>query len=146
MWWQPAVQHVVRLESRASRLGVAIDTGRGLTPPSPCTRRTHCPEERCFAFDIHVHTFGECWLKHQAANHTHAKDPHEGNKVYPPKMRFAPRKIWPHAVREDVWSGPMPEYIPWTSGVLAPANAVVNSAPPDDQWRRRWCSKYGPCE
>ena len=140
------MQHVVRLESRASRLGVAIDTGRGLTPPSPCTRRTHCPEERCFAFDIHVHTFGECWLKHQAANHTHAKDPHEGNKVYPPKMRFAPRKIWPHAVREDVWSGPMPEYIPWTSGVLAPANAVVNSAPPDDQWRRRWCSKYGPCE
>lgn len=119
---------------------------RDLTPPTPCTRRTHCPEERCFAFDIHKHVFGECWLKHQAVDHTHAKDPHEGSKVYPPKMRFAPREIWPHAVREDVWSGPMPEYIPWTSGVLAPADAVVSSAPPDDQWKRRWCSKHGPCE
>ena len=119
---------------------------RGLTSPTPCTRRTHCPEERCFAFDIHKHTFGECWLKHQAVDHTHAKDPHEGSKVYPPKMRFAPREIWPHSVREDVWSGPMPEYIPWTSGVLAPSDAVITSAPPDDQWKRRWCSKHGPCE
>ena len=79
-------------------------------------------------------------------NLTHAKDPHEGSKTYPSKMRFAPRAIWPWAVREDVWSGPVPEYIPWTSGVLAPADAVVSSAPPDDQWKRRWCSKHGPCD
>ena len=133
----------LRSNPRTSRLVVHIET---LTLPTPCTRRTHCPEERCFAFDIHKHTFGECWLKYQAVDYTHAKDPHEGSKTYPLKMRFAPREIWPHAVREDVWSGPMPEYVPWTSGVLAPANAVVSSAPPDDQWKRRWCSKHGPCE
>ena len=30
-----------------------------------CTIWTWCPEERCFAFDIHKHEFGECWLKFQ---------------------------------------------------------------------------------
>ena len=27
-----------------------------------CTIWTWCPLERCFAFDIHKHEFGECWL------------------------------------------------------------------------------------
>ena len=112
----------------------------------PCNIWTFCPEERCFAFDIHKHVAGECWLKQQAVNHTNPKDPHEGHKTYPNVMRFSPRKIWPWAVAEDIWTGPMPESIPWVSGVLAPADATITSAPPDDKWRRKWCAKHGPCE
>ena len=115
--------------------------GRG----AACNIWTFCPVERCFAFDIHKHEFGECWLKWQSVNHTHPKDPHEGHKTYPTIMRHAPRKIWPWAVAEDIWTGPMPAEVPWTSGVLAPAGAAIVSAPPDDKWRRRWCEKHGPC-
>ena len=43
-----------------------------------CNLWVFCPEEQCFAFDIHVHTKGECWLKQQANNITRPKDPHEG--------------------------------------------------------------------
>ena len=111
----------------------------------PCNIWTFCPVDRCFAFDIHKHEFGECWLKWQSVNHTHPKDPHEGHKTYPTIMRHAPRKIWPWAVAEDIWTGPMPAEVPWTSGVLAPAGAAIVSAPPDDKWRRRWCEKHGPC-
>ena len=35
--------------------------GRG----AACNIWTFCPVERCFAFDIHKHEFGECWLKWQ---------------------------------------------------------------------------------
>ena len=31
-----------------------------------CTIWTWCPVERCFAFDIHKHEFGECWLSESA--------------------------------------------------------------------------------
>ena len=30
-----------------------------------CQIWTFCPEERCFAFDVHKHLRGECWLKYQ---------------------------------------------------------------------------------
>ena len=97
---------------------------------------TDCPVERCFAFDIHKHEFGECWLKWQSVNHTHSKDPHEGHKTYPTIMRRAPRKIWPWAVASLIWTGPPADAaraVPWTSraaGVLAlpPAPAIVGAA------------------
>ena len=109
----------------------------------------YCPEEQCFAFDIHVHTKGECWLKQQrspdgATNLTRPKDPHEGHTTFPAAMRKSPRKVWPWAVDPKIWAGGIPEHVPWISGVLAPADAVVRSAPADDQWRKRWCDKHGP--
>jgi hypothetical protein len=61
-------------------------------------------------------------------------------------MRHAPRKIWPWAVGEEVWAGPMPLYVPWTSGVLAEPSVQIESSEPNDKWRERWCSKHGPCE
>ena len=114
-----------------------------------CTIWTWCPVERCFAFDIHKHEFGECWLKFQKGDnppYTRPKDPHEGHKVYPEIMRHAPRKIWPWSVKEEIWSGPMPKEVPWMSGVLAPADTQIVSSPPNDKWRERWCAKHGPCD
>ena len=114
-----------------------------------CTIWTWCPVERCFAFDIHKHEFGECWLKFQKGDnppYTRPKDPHEGHKVYPEIMRHAPRKIWPWSVKEEIWSGPMPKEVPWMSGVLAPAETQIVSSPPNDKWRERWCAKHGPCD
>ena len=114
-----------------------------------CNIWVYCPEEQCFAFDIHVHTKGECWLKQQrspggATNLTRPKDPHEGHTTFPAAMRKSPRKLWPWAVDPKIWAGGIPEHVPWISGVLAPADAVVHSAPADDQWRKRWCDKHGP--
>ena len=114
-----------------------------------CNIWVYCPEEQCFAFDIHVHTKGECWLKQQrspngATNLTRPKDPHEGHTTFPAAMRKSPRKVWPWAVDPKIWAGGIPEHVPWISGVLAPADAVVRSAPADDQWRKRWCDKHGP--
>jgi len=114
-----------------------------------CNLWVFCPEEQCFAFDIHVHKRGECWLKQQTrfdqlgANVTSPKDPHEGHTRFPESMRRSPRQIWPWAVDVKIWPGGIPEKIPWISGVLAPANAVVRSAPADDPWRKRWCDKHG---
>ena len=119
-------------------------------------RWVFCPEEQCFAFDIHVHKKGECWLKQQrkfdglGRNITAPKDPHEGHTTFPQAMRNSPRAIWPWAVETRIWPGEIPEEVPWISGVLAPADAVVVSAPADDRWRKRWCdkhsAKYGPCD
>jgi len=108
-----------------------------------CNIWVFCPEDRCFAFDIHVHERGECWLKHQRHNITRPKDPHEGHTTFPAAMRRAPRKTWPWAVDPKIWPGNIPIHVPWISGVLAPATEVVVSAPADDRWRRRWCDKYG---
>lgn len=108
-----------------------------------CNIWVYCPLKQCFAFDIHVHTQGECWLKYQRANVTAPKDPHEGHQTFPAAMRRSPRKLWPWAVDVSIWSGDIPERVPWISGVLAPAEAVVKSAPADDPWRRRWCEKHG---
>jgi len=109
-----------------------------------CNIWVFCPEKQCFAFDIHVHTQGECWLKQQAKNITGPKDPHEGHTTFPAAMRRSPRKVWPWAVDEKIWPGEIPEHVPWIAGVLAPADAVVSSARADDQWRKRWCDKHGP--
>ena len=97
---------------------------------------------------MHRHEFGECWLKFQKGEDppfTKPKDPHFGHKTYPEIMRHAPRKIWPWNVAEDIWTGPMPKYVPWMSGVLAPAGVTIESSPPNDKWRERWCAKHGPC-
>lgn len=113
-----------------------------------CNLWVFCPEKQCFAFDIHVHTFGECWLKQQRTllkgNITSPKDPHEGQTFFPQSMRKSPRNVWPWAVDPKIWPGGIPERVPWISGVLAPADAVVRSAAADDPWRRRWCEKHGP--
>ena len=53
-------------------------------------------------------------------------------------MRRSPRQDWPYPVKEDVWSGPMPYYVPWTSGVLAAPSVRIASAEPNDRWRERW--------
>jgi hypothetical protein len=115
-----------------------------------CNIWVFCPEERCFAFDIHVHERGECWLKHQRANITRPKDPHEGHTTFPEAMRRAPRQSWPWPVDVKIWPGEIPVHVSWVSGVLAPAGERVVSAPADDRWRRRWCEKhqadYGPCD
>jgi len=115
-----------------------------------CNLWVFCPEEQCFAFDIHVHTKGECWLKQQANNITRPKDPHEGRTTFPEPMRSSPRETWPWAVDKKIWAGGIPEQVPWISGVLAPADAIIVSAPADDRWRQRWCdkhgAKYGACD
>lgn len=115
-----------------------------------CNVWVYCPEKQCFAFDIHVHTQGECWLKQQHANITRPKDPHEGHTSFPAAMRASPREVWPWAVDKKIWPGGIPEKVPWISGVLAPEGAQVTSAPADDRWRKRWCDKhavrYGQCD
>ncbi|KAL3893210.1 MAG: hypothetical protein SGPRY_014389 [Prymnesium sp.] len=138
-----------------------------------CNIWVFCPEEQCFAFDIHKHTkglelalglglelwlggwwglqlAGECWLKQQSTNISRPKDPHEGHTSFPEAMRRAPRKVWPWPVDERIWPHGIPKDVPWISGVLAPPEVEVVSAPANDRWRHRWCAKhsatYGPCE
>ena len=121
----------------------------GGDPTVACTIWTFCPIERCFAFDIHKHEFGECWLKFQKGEDppfTRPKDPHFGHTTYPEIMRHAPRKQWPWPVDETIWQGPMPLQVPWMSGVIAPPEVEIVSSPPNDRWRERWCNKHGPCE
>lgn len=114
--------------------------------PNVCQIWSFCPLDRCFSLDVHKHRFGECWLKFQREGMPHApKDPHSGHTSWPEAMRRAPRRTWPWAVREDIWPGPMPEHVSWTSGVLAEPGAQITSAPPGDKWRERWCRKHGPC-
>ena len=114
-----------------------------------CTIWTWCPgdpafDQRCFAFDIHKHEKGECWLKFQDGDYTKPKDPHFGHTTYPEIMRKAPRKTWPWAVSEKIWPWPeMPTFVPWMSGVLADPAVEIVSSPPNDKWRERWCNKFG---
>ena len=142
-------------QAHAAACGGAEHAGISWWAPKPelrcgnnprCNMWVFCPEEQCFAFDIHKHTKGECWLKQQSGDVTRPKDPHEGHKRFPQAMRLSPRKTWPWAVEEKIWPGEMPEKVPWISGVLAPAAARIVSAKPDDKWRERWCNKYGPCD
>ena len=117
-----------------------------------CTIWSFCPgssevTNQCFAFDVHKHLRGECWLKQQRGEVTRPKDPFSNHTFFPPAMRAAAdRARWPFAVPSRIWPGPVPERIPWTSGVLAPANEIVISAPPNDRWWERWCARHGPCE
>ena len=100
-----------------------------------CNIWEHCPEEQCFAFDIHVHTKGECWLKQQrspdgATNLTRPKDVHEGHTTFPAAMRKSPRKVWPWAVDPKIWAGGIPEHVPWIPGVLASPTPSCAARPP----------------
>eukprot|EP00900_Chrysochromulina_parva_P012649 jgi/Chrpa1/21385/Chrysochromulina_OHIO_Genome00028078-RA len=122
------------------------------SPEQACTIWTFCPEERCFAFDIHKHGFGECWLKFQngipptpRTAPWRLKNPHFRGTTYPEIMRHAPRKTWPWPVDEKIWQGPMPKDVPWISGALAEAGVEILSAAPSDRWKERWCKKHGPC-
>lgn len=109
-----------------------------------CNLWVSCNLDRCFSFDIHNHTKGECWLKWQKADPAFPKVASYG--TFPEKMRQSPREIWPWAVKRDLWPWEMPKAISWTSGSLAPAGAKIVMSAPNDNWRQRWCDKYGPCE
>ena len=97
---------------------------------------------RCFSYDIHNHTRGECWLKRQAD----PSRPTVGDLgTYPPELRAAPRAIWPWAVEERIWPWSMPEDVHWTSGVLLPEGAEGVVTPGEPVNFVRWCDKHGPC-
>merc|ERR1712087_971528 len=113
--------------------------------PASCMAGSAENPQQCFAFDVHRHLAGECWLKHQRQNHTRPKDPFEGHSTFPIEMRVAPRAVWPFPVKKRIWHGPVPEHIPWISGVLAPPDATIVPVLGRDQWWRRWCAKHGPC-
>eukprot|EP00316_Scyphosphaera_apsteinii_P013800 CAMPEP_0119304208 /NCGR_PEP_ID=MMETSP1333-20130426/5493_1 /TAXON_ID=418940 /ORGANISM="Scyphosphaera apsteinii, Strain RCC1455" /LENGTH=222 /DNA_ID=CAMNT_0007307059 /DNA_START=122 /DNA_END=790 /DNA_ORIENTATION=+ len=70
-------------------------------------------EDRCFSYDIHNHTRGECWLKHESE----PTRPIAAGPVLPDAMRFAPRRDWPWAVSQKVWPWPVPKRISWQSAI-----------------------------
>lgn len=109
----------------------------------PCNIWTFCPLQQCFALDVHRHMFGECWLKFQRQRPTHPKDNFDGVPTYPQSLVDAPRNQWPWRVAPSIWPGSVPRYVPWTSGVIAPADATIISQPTNG-WRRTWCAKH-PC-
>ena len=100
-----------------------------------------CPEQQCFALDIHRHLYGECWLKFQREQPHFPKDNFGGVPTYPQSLVDAPRERWPWRVSPRIWPGPVPRYVPWTSGVLAPADATITSQPTNG-WRKSWCAKH----
>jgi hypothetical protein len=59
------------------------------------------------------------------------------------RTRCRRTQVWPWAVEEKLWAGGIPKEVPWISGVIAPADAEIVSAPADDRWRKRWCDKHG---
>jgi hypothetical protein len=102
-------------------------------------------EGRCFSFDIHNHSAGECWLKRQGD----PRRPTVGDSgEYPPEMRAAARQDWPWHVQENVYPWPMPREVHWVSGVILPAEQggadgmVTPTLPANFE---RWCAKHG-CE
>ena len=111
----------------------------------PCAYLADMYSVQCFAFDVHVHSRGECWLKFQREAPTRPKDPFFGHTRFPDAMRASARRHWPFAVAKRTWPGPMPERVPWTSGVLAPAEQPIVSATPNDAWWERFCTRRGPC-
>ena len=67
-----------------------------------CNVWVWCPEpRRCWAADIHNHTFGECWLKHQ-------RDPLRTPK-YNQRGTYGAMKKWHTSA---------PDQVQWISGVL----------------------------
>lgn len=73
-----------------------------------CNVWVFCPEETCWSNDVHSHTKGECWLKHQ-------RDP---SRPYSPS-----RGRYPDQHREAHPTSP--EVVQWTSGVLVPPGTKV---------------------
>ena len=101
---------------------------------------------RCFSYDVHNHTRGECWLKQQRGEATRPKDPFFNHTFFPPAMRAADRASWPFAVPSRIWPGPVPERISWTSGVLAPAEEARGereTARVSDETARRTGKDHG---
>ena len=96
---------------------------------------------RCFSYDVHNHTRGECWLKHES----NPASPVAAGPTLPRAMREAPRKQWPWAVSEKLWPWPVPEYLTWQSGVVAPSGATTWQAVGVPGWHRRFCKRHGPC-
>ena len=52
-------------------------------------------KNQCFAFDVHKHLRGECWLKQQRGEATRPKDPFFNHTFFPLAMRAADRASWP---------------------------------------------------
>ena len=96
---------------------------------------------RCFSYDVHNHTRGECWLKHEP----HPEHPVAAGPTLPRAMRDAPRRQWPWAVAERLWPWPVPEYLAWQSGILAAPGAAVWQRVELPGWHRRFCKRHGPC-
>jgi hypothetical protein len=120
----------------------------GDTPANTCNMWVYCAgggaevDNRCFSFDIHNHTQGECWLKRQAD----PSRPTVGDSgAFPPEMRAAPRQIWPWAVERNIWPWDMPEAVHWVSGVLLPEGADGEVVPGAPNNFVRWCDAHGPC-
>ena len=97
-----------------------------------CNVWVYCPEKQCFAFDIHVHTQGECWLKQQHANITRPKDPHEGHTSFPAAMaRLAARGVAVGRRQEDL-AGRHPR-----EGAVDLGRACTGGGAGDQRSRRR---------
>ena len=121
--------------------GRQLRCGRGT---GKCNAFVFCAaDKQCFSYDVHVHSRGECWLKHES-NVTH---PIAAGPTLPKVMREAPRKTWPWAVSEKVWPAAQPpERVEWQSGILAAAsNNNVWSHLRLPGWHKRFSNTHGPC-
>mmetsp|Transcript_1203 Transcript_1203/g.2774 ORF Transcript_1203/g.2774 Transcript_1203/m.2774 type:complete len:221 (+) Transcript_1203:30-692(+) len=105
------------------------------------TPSTSGAEQRCFSYDVHNHTRGECWLKHEP----NPANPIAAGPILPLAMRTAPRKKQPWAVARRIWPWPVPQNISWQSGILAPRAAQVWSTTRQPGWYERFCRRHGPC-
>jgi hypothetical protein len=102
-FWRPSVSGG---HAKCSRKGVG------------CNVFVHCPSPRCWANDIHNHTFGECWLKVQP-DPTKPRSPAYG--AYPAQYTAKHRTA--------------PEKVQWSSGALvAPGTALAVDGP---YWKYR---------
>lgn len=68
---------------------VFTDDGRRCTArrSRTCNAWVFCGGPRCFSYDVHNHTFGECWLKHES----NEPNPIAVGPTLPAAMRAAPR-------------------------------------------------------
>lgn len=106
-----------------------------------CNAWIFCGGKRCFSYDVHNHSYGECWLKHEP----NEASPIAVGPTLPKVMREAPRKLWPWAVAEKLWPGPPPERNSWQAGIVAPRKASVWESYHLPGWHNGFCEKHGPC-
>ena len=106
-----------------------------------CNAWVFCGSPRCFSYDVHNHTFGECWLKHEPD----IASPIAAGPTLPRAMREAPRRQWPWAVSEKLWAGLPPERLQWQSGIVAPRDANVWTNVRLPGWHKGWCKRHGSC-
>ena len=98
----------------------------------------HPAKNRCFSYDIHNHTRGECWLKHEP----NPANPIAAGPSLPRAMRDAPRKEWPWSVSEKLWPWPVPELLTWQSGIVAPQGEAVWQSTKLPGWHKRFCNSH----